>query len=430
MTNYKSHHGGIYVAVLGVCLLVMTLGLGGLLAARAHAGTALDIRSTLRVQAASMGAVELARLAVASDASWRTTFTSGSWSSPLTLGTAQIRWRLIDPADGNLADDASESIVVEGMATLAGCTRVTAVSLRPSKQPLDVLASTIHAAGSLENSGILTTSGRGVSTAGTLTNNGVIRGDASALLALGTGNVTGTTAILSLAPSMPPTAVFDTYKARATPIAWGGGIGDWAITWPLLSAGINPSGSGTNADGIYTITVPSSRVLYLELYRIRGTLVIECGDKACVQITKAISWEAHRTDLPTLLIRHTTATNTQDSISPAIGTLSESALGQNLNPIGSPFNRTENATLTDSYPSRIDGLVHVIFPSGNLGGSSVLIGNGASLRGTLLTTGIASIPASGAFLTFDEALFADPPDGYFTASMQIIPGTWMPVAAP
>lgn len=430
MTHYRSHRGGIYIAVLGVCLLVMTLGLGGLLAVRAGAGTALDIRNTMRAQAASVAAVELARLAVATDASWRTTFTNATWSPPLTLGGAEVRWRLIDASDADLADDASEDVTIEGLAVIAGCTRVTAVGMRVRKLPLDVLATTLQAAGSLATSGILTTSGRGVSTAGTLTNNGLIRGDAAALLCLGSGSVTGTTTILSLAPAMPPSAVFDSYKSRATSIAWGGGAGDWTVTWPILSAALNPSGSGTNADGIYTITVPAARVLFLEPYRIRGTLVIECEEKACVQITKQLSWEAHRTDLPALLIRHTTATSTQDNLSPAVGTLSESALGVNLNPAGTPFNSVENATLTDSYPSRISGLIHVIFPAANLGGSSVLVGSGATLRGTLLCTGNITVPASGASLTFDESLYADPPEGYYTGSMQLIPGTWMQVAAP
>ncbi|MCX5691812.1 MAG: hypothetical protein NTV94_18800 [Planctomycetota bacterium] len=429
MTTYRSHHGGIYVAVLGVCLLVMTLGLGVLMATRARAGTAQDIRNTLRVQAASTAAVELARLAIASNPSWRTSLTNAIWSAPQALGTAEIRWRAFDwtlPA----GTTPQSVITIEGLATLAGCTRVTAVSLQVRKQPLDVLSTTLHASGAIANAGILTTSGKGISTASTLTNNGLIRGDASALVSLGTGSITGTTTILSLAPAMPQVTIFDSYKARATMIAWGGGAGDWTINWPLLSAGINPSGTGTNADGIYTITVPAARVLSLELYRIRGTLVIECGDKACVQITKAIAWESHRTDLPTLLIRHTASSYAQDALSPAVGTLSESALGVNLNPRGSPFNNDENTTLTDSYPSRINGLVHVIFPAGNPGGSDVLIGNNATLHGTLLCTGAVTFPASGATLAFNDALYNDPPDGYYTGSMQIIPGTWMRVAAP
>lgn len=428
--RHRTHHGGVYIAVLGVSLLVMTIGLGGLLAVRAQAGTADDLRNTLRAQAASTAAVELARLFIHSNANWRSILTSGTWSAATTFAGGQIRWRVTDTSDANLADDASEPVTIEGMAELAGCTRLTSVDLQVHKNPLDALKSTLHAAGAMENNGILTSAGRGISTSATLTNKGNILGDAAALLVLGSGSISGTTTILNIAPAMPQDSVFDSYKARATTIAWGGGAGDWTLSWPLLSAAVNPSGSRTNADGIYAITIPANRVLYIEAYRIRGTLVIECEQKACVQLTKAISWEPHRTDLPTLLIRHATAIYAQDTLSPAIGMLSESALGVNLNPPDSPYEGVTNSTLTDSYPSRLCGLVHLIFPPASLGSTTVQIGNGASFRGTILCTGSVAIDASGASLTFDESLFADPPDGYYTGSMQIIPSTWKRVAAP
>lgn len=428
--QHRTARGGIYIAVLGVTVIVMTLGLGGLLAARAHHGVAVDLRNTMRAQAASVAAVELARLSMAENPSWRTELTSGVWSAPVAFAGTMVSWRVSDPTDGNLADDRSEMVTVEGMASIAGSTQLTAVDLRAVKKPLEVLGFTVHAAGSMDNSGTLSSAGRGISTGGTLTNNGVIRGDASALLMLGTGSISGSTSILSLAPGMPAATVFESYKARATTIPWGGGTGDWAVTWPLLSEGVNPSASGTNSDGIYSISVPASKVLFLELYRIRGTLIIDCADKACVQITKAINWEPTRTDLPILLIRHLTSTYAQDQISPAVGTLSEATLGVNLNPTGSPYQGLANSTLTESYPSKLAGLIHVLFPVGNLGGSSVLVGANASMHGTLLSSGNITVASSGASLTFDDGLYADPPDGYYAGTMEVIRGSWRRIAAP
>jgi hypothetical protein len=257
-----------------------------------------------------------------------------------------------------------------------------------------------------------------------LTVTGTIAGKAEAASKSGTGSVKGGLTILSGAKPMPATSVFDAYVRMATVIPYpsSGSGTSGTLSYPLLSAAVNPAGAA-NAKGIYYISVPSTKALTIQTSRIRGTLLIDCADRATVILTSMICWDPELPELPILMIRHTGTGTANDTISPPAGTITE--VLDNLNPPSTPYNGNSNILplVTDSYPSQLNGLIHVISPGGATGVSQVNIGGGASIKGMVIVDG--NVTATDAIVQHDDNLYANPPIGYTTGPVMIpIPGTW------
>ena len=90
----------------------------------------------------------------------------------------------------------------------------------------------------------------------------------------------------------------------------------------------------------------------------------------------------------------------------------------NLNPPGTPYNGASNTTQTDSYPSELDGLIHVI------GATSIYLDDKTYIKGTLVTDGTILTTGASA-VSADPALLANPPK-FYAKGDQVTPvqGTW------
>ena len=91
-----------------------------------------------------------------------------------------------------------------------------------------------------------------------------------------------------------------------------------------------------------------------------------------------------------------------------------------LNPPDTPYDGESDADLADTYPSEIQGLVHVT--------GQVQLKQTALIRGLLLCESAASADAAAcedSQIIYNPALYANPPQGYTTA-VKMIPqsGSW------
>ena len=102
--------------------------------------------------------------------------------------------------------------------------------------------------------------------------------------------------------------------------------------------------------------------------------------------------------------------------------LRESMAGVNYNPIGTPYQSSEDTDIVDNYPPQIKGLTYI---SGNL-----TITHQCILKGSVVVGGTVNINAAMT-LTYDSAHLDYPPPGFAAGStMEIAPGSWVRAASP
>ena len=124
-----------------------------------------------------------------------------------------------------------------------------------------------------------------------------------------------------------------------------------------------------------------------------------------------------RGDYPVLIVR---GDLTLDFTASADG-LSEVAQGINYNPAGAPYLGINDASIADTYPSRIDGLVYC---TGNI----TFANSSSRVNGAVICGGTADV-GSSITINYDSNLidippqaFTDDPTGQIT--MQIVRGSW------
>ncbi len=189
---------------------------------------------------------------------------------------------------------------------------------------------------------------------------------------------------------------------------------DYIMDKQLLSPSVNPFGSRqTNTSGIYIINCAGKDVVVGRM-RIVGTLVfVNPGGNA--QIAGPVSWEPAVYNYPALLSNNT--------ISATFGTtaLSESDVGVNLNPTGTPFpylGGASNATLTDTYPNKITGLIY--------SRKDLELHGAPVLSGAVIVKEDLKIDGTTCTMNYVNTYLNDPPPGFDvgTIKMKAIAGTW------
>lgn len=393
---------GIYVAVLSISMLVAVMGMSGLIAARIHVRDIEALRETEEAEQLSQAALEIGRLAIRDNDAWRSSLTSGVWSSSLTLGRGRLAWRVVDESDNDLSNNEWDAVRLYGQGVCGGSVRLTSVLLTARRVPLPALGMAIHTQGELRvrTGQLLNVANAIASTNTNLRNDGTINGNAEALLSLGVGTVTGTTTLNAPTKDFPDASVISLYTSRGTVISPGALINN-----RLLSPAANPWGS-TNADGVYVINTASD--LTIANSRIVGTLVVNCPGRL-VTIQGPVLIQPARSDYAALIING----NADFRYASASVGLAEATTGVNFNPAGTPYQGATDSDQTDTYPNEIQGLVHV---TGTLATSGT-----PRVRGLVLVQSASlssAVDLSGAVeIVYDPNLYANPPDGYCTREM-------------
>ncbi|MFG0241948.1 MAG: hypothetical protein ACF8R9_04090 [Phycisphaerales bacterium JB054] len=413
-----TRRGSAYVLVLALSIIVTVIGATAIQSSRVGIRSAMTQRDAADAALVAQGGLDHLLQLIATTPEWRTVYGSAPDLSAKLLSGGGFRggsytWELEDETDGDLFDDPADPVRVRCTAVVGQASRSLSVELAQSgSSPLDVLRMGFYTSKnvlSLTSTPSLVSPDAPLGAMGTFHNSVEIIGDVEAGLITGTGTISGNRDILATPKDMPPSSVFDLYKARATTISWTSHYGTFEPG--LLSPGANPYGAA-NAEGIYFLSVPAWDQLKLDKSRIVGTLLIDVGMGAKIKFDDLIM-EPAQPNMPTILIR-TTSLSDEVSFRTGSSSLSESSIGVNLNPGHTPYRGSSDSQLNDSYATQINGLIHVL---GSLG--TVELQDGLTLNGCLLSESGIELVDGGAGrdwrITPSPSLTITPPEGYSTA---------------
>jgi len=409
--------GSAYIAVLGISMLVTTVGLGAMLVVRSQRRSA-DLRNDeAESRAAALAAADIAALALATDSGWRTRYTNDTYAASRDLGRGKLAFKLVDESDGNLGDDPLQSVRLYASGKAGGATRISSVLLSPTGPALDALKAPVYSAGGVTVNGTVYAAGGPVGTSGTTTISlgATLNGDLETKNLVKLGSITGTSSVGGAARPMPSATVFESYKARATAITYSG-ILSATISKKLLSPASNPYGA-VNSSGVYFIDVPALSTLTINQSRLSATLVVNLGLSATLTINGPVAWDPPADGMPSLIVKGVGLGTL--NINGSTAALSEPGTGINFNPASTPYFGSSNAGTTDTFPGEVRGLIHIV--GGSVG---TTFGSNAIVRGCCLSDGSITL-SGGAMLFADPALFANPPWGYITPTgIAVQAATW------
>ena len=123
--------GGIYVAVLVAVLIVTLIGLAGLQSARIDRRAASANEDAIRARFAARSYAEIIYQRLQSDSAWRSTYTNNTWSTGEDLDGGRVKFKIVDDADGDLADDSTEPFRIQSQATYGSATRAMSIAVQP-----------------------------------------------------------------------------------------------------------------------------------------------------------------------------------------------------------------------------------------------------------------------------------------------------------
>jgi hypothetical protein len=398
------------VYLLGVSLVVIAAGfaaveasLSSLAAHRLHA--AADEARLL-----AQSGIEIAVHRMMSNQSWPSSLgAGGTIVNNQAVSRGRVHVVIIDPVDNNPANGENDPILVRSTATVGSAVRIAEVELRRRWNPLPIIQTAVHAAtGVTFNIGTGITADRPVSS-----NTGASATSASInarveVVTTASGGVYGGGVIEGVPiKTMPPADIVAQYAALATPILRSA-LGRNDINRQLLSPTVNPYGANLNARGIYVVDMGNND-MEIRSSRIFGTLVVR--NAKSVRICEGVVWEPAFPGLPSLIAEGPIW------IDGNTDTLSESAVGRNLNPPSTPYKGVSNTTTSDNYPSRLEGVFYATGLIRIRQPRPVLLGT--------LVAGTDAVFENTYGVTYDTRVSEHPPMGFRTGPDYImVPGSW------
>lgn len=410
----QRRRGGIYVAVLGVAMLVGVIGLAASASVRVQRRAVGMEHQIAQARENALTGAELALAAIWRDPLWRQDAFQAAITAPFLLpsGRAEVA-PIVDPVDGNVGNRPTDPIVITSAGIVGSARQVVAVDVAAVSTPMRIASAAIVIAGDLDMSSgsRLAVFGGPLLVGDELEGQGLIDGSADVWLSSWTGRITGSLRTGIPMPPMPPADVIDLYASLGTVISVPGGT----IQGRVLGPGVNPFGS-TNPDGVYVLN--STGDVTIRDARIHGTLVVRAPGRM-VTLAGSVNLAPARADYPALIVEGNVTIDTSSSPLLEVGVL------RNLNPPGAPYMGQTDALLDDAYPSEITGLVHVrgdVAATGSLFISGGLLVDGPS--GNLDLKGSIAVEWS-------PSMVNQPLMGY-AASVRMVPvaGTWRRVLLP
>jgi hypothetical protein len=394
--------GSTYIMVLGTAMIITVVGMASVSIRRVRVRSAGETNSFAAARLLAFSGAEHATVRINADSDWRTTFNGTTVQQ--TVDGGSFSWRVIDPVDGDLTDDASEAatIVATGTHDDASYTLKLGVTVAGGAS-IEALSYAIVADADIDVKEDRTV----IISGAPLACNDTVGVDEDAVLNADViadsidldddAVITGTVTPLTESVSMPAAGLFDAYKAMATTISMASLGKGGKMEKGLLSPTSNPWGA-TNPDGVYYIDT-GGEDLEIKKFRVCGTLIIDPGGgKVKVGKGGAVLMQNFRSDYPTLIV------NGKLEVEMESGTdLTEAAAETNLNPAGSPYEGGEDSDSSDSYPNEIHGLVHT-FDETKLKSESIL-------RGILICEDKVRIEGDVQVI-YDPDLYSSPPEGY------------------
>ena len=344
----ETRRGTAYLLVLVTVMVTVAIGASSVMVHRVRRERLDASAEVERARAVAQAGLELATAYIQSDTAWRTNRGLGTWMNAESVLDGVVTVSAWD-ADGNATDDPMDAVTLTSEGVVGSARQIVSVSLNPVATPLTCLT---YAASSGDN----------MAFQGTLNSNAAVasNGSMGAIGATVRPNVhsgssiigttyTGTKYPYSGTREHPASATaLDWYIANGTAISFSS-LASGRIGNNVLGPNRNPYGS-TNSRGIYVIDCGGSTI-NIRNCRIEGTLVI-LNPGTGSKIEQAVNWKPAETGLPSLLVRG------RITIDLTAGNVSEASVGANLNPATVPYNGVSDSDTTDTYPSRMEGLMY------------------------------------------------------------------------
>ena len=406
--------GVVYVAVLGVAMIISIISLASLHVARVELRATGGLDQMTTAQNAANSAVELAIARIRDNSDWREDYDSGrevprnSWTAWGEGGKLKF---VIEDDDGNLDDDSRDPVTVRGIGAAGGAVAVVAVMLEPSGEPITCLDAALHAGEDVKltygdiiecNHFVSANIDISVGSSRTLDGDAWAREDIrllSGLLGLNRGSVTGSRLEdMSPAREMPDAAhVFKYYIANGSRIDIAS-IPGRRMSQVVLNTKSNPYGA-PNPQGIYVIDCQNQSLTIADS-QLDATVVLL--NAANPDLDDKINWQPPAPHMPALLVQGN-LTMRWDG-----GSLVDGSLLGLLNP--------GNGSGDDVFPGIVKGLLYV---TGDLS-----ITNTCVLQGPVVVGGTATI-SRNLWISYGGSPHSFPPPGFSKgATMRIVPGTW------
>lgn len=403
--------GVLYILTLAVSLVAAVVGLSTLVSLRLQQQAAKAASERIKAELIARSVVDWARLLIQDDSNWRTNRSSGTWISQSFSDGTSATVSVVDPADGNLANDPMQSVVVTGTGVAGAARQKVQVTLYSTIVPIDPLKTALHAAGNIDVSALrtLVLNGAPLSANGTINNAGTVTGSVECNYYTGVGTVSGTVTQNVQAKANPSSTVLSQYQSMATTIPYQSNMQRF-----VLSSGYNPWGS-PNANGIYYINTGGSDIT-LKRFLVNGTLVIQCGSSRTVSIEDAALLYPNGPDYATII----TDGSIDLKLQSASTQLSESSEGTNFNPSGAPYSGVSDTDQADTYPNEIRGLVHAK--------GTVTFSERTKIVGAIITEKTGSAVAlnnSPIQIDYSTTLTSNPPIGYRAYQMKVQANSWL-----
>jgi hypothetical protein len=404
--------GSVYVAILGLSMLVAVIGLGGVVLSRTQSRVA-DLQSDVQeARGYALAAIEIGRAMIAKDVNWRTTRTNGVWVNNQVLGNGRISLSVVNPA-GVLNRAASDSVVLTATGTKGSAVQMVEVTLNATVTPYTSLKTALTANAITLGTGSM--KGTSVTMASVTTivgSTGSTEPDVEAAGVITGSGYTGTYTPNATARTMPDPTVFDHYLTNGTAISLASlplVSGAYQMSGVLLSPAANPYGAG-NTRGIYVIDCGGAAIRVQDC-RVVGTLVLlNTGAGSSVQ--GAMHFAAVETNYPVLLVKGPVSLGFSNS-------LNESS-SVNYNPAGTPYpypGGVTNATGSDTYPAT-SALMYV-------SGNATISNNNVLLKNLIVGGTFSAGNFNGVTFSYTSEYFTNPPPGFFSCPMTA--GVWRQV---
>lgn len=391
--NLSRHrHGTIYIAVLGVALIVGVFAAAAMQIARIELHHAVSADEMARARLAAQSGIEYAISVINGNSDWRTKYTSDDLPTARSLtGTESFTFTLSDDDDGgHLTDDQQLWVTLRSEGKSGKATSVAKVRLQPTGEGLSCLESSLHSGGILTVTSTIQATNQRISANNNINaTTGSVQGNAAS-----TGTISGTISgqpspNVSPAWEMPdPDDVFEYYKANGKQIPVGSLVGE--VLSPVLNT---YSGDIDPEDGIYVMDCQWASITIMNC-RIEGTLVLLNAGPG-TEISNRMSVAPAIPNFPVLMVQGSLAMDWDYTSTLSI-------------PHG-------------TWPGGMKGLIYVK--------ENLLVRNRTSgVDGVVIVGGTANV-TSPFTLTDDRKFQNNPPPGFTSGSkMKIVPGTWKRVA--
>lgn len=413
-TRYQLHRqGSVYVAVLGVALIIAVMAIGAMAVQRTQRHMVARQQDLVQARINALAGIEMGRLRIQKDSAWRTTFSNGIWEQDVAVPTGTYTLEGVDPTDGDLTNDELQTVTLGATGTSGTAIQKIAATFQPDIVPLNCLEVAVVGGSATFDHADVTCDQTIASNTWMWANSANVHSYVEATQwILGWTYWQGRHSYAKSRDLPDSDTVFDYYVNHGTSISINDlplSPGSREMSKILLSPNLNPFGTGqTNAAGVYVIDCLGQDVKISES-RIVGTIVL-LNAGAGTEVKRMLNWAPAVTNYPALLVQGNIQLRFESG-----HLLKERDEKVNFNPIGTPYAGSQDDDQVDEYPTELKGLVYV--------SGSCLWKDKAHITGVVLVGGGMTFDQDPV-MTYSSVYYENPPPGFYSIPLKPVAGSW------